>query len=93
MLNHYPDYITEAIQADIISETANGTYLGWFDRTHLDRSEGAAAIEAQPIWRIRFIEQTTTDGKSQVRTLYPYGNKSYEHVWNDRLSLNYQYAN
>ncbi len=45
MLNHYPDYITEAIQADIISETANGTYLGWFDRTHLDRSEGAAAID------------------------------------------------
>lgn len=91
MLNFFPDYITEAVKPDIIIETSAGTYMGWINRSQLDRT---IAAEGQPVWRIRFVEQTTdSEDKSQVRILYPNGDKEYNYVWNERESLTYQYAN
>lgn len=94
MLNHYPEYITEAVPTDVVVETALGTYVGWFDRSRLDRSAKAAEIEKQPIWKIKFIETTqNASGDNTMRTLYPEGSKEYEHRWNDRETLQYKYAN
>lgn len=95
MLNSFfPDYMVEAISADVVCETFQGTYIGWFDRSKANRKDTAPAIEAQPVWKIKFIETTKdSEGNSLVRTLYPNGVKEYQHVWDERTSLTYKYAN
>lgn len=93
MINHYPDYITEAVPADIVIETIRGTYVGRFDRKQLNRKAVALPIEEQPIWQIRFIETTTDKEKNTItRTFYPSGSKDYAFSWSDREKLSYEYA-
>lgn len=88
-MNYFPDLIREAVNADIIVESDAGTYLGWFDRgKRFDRTQ---APEGQPIWRIRFVEQSIENGSSVSRIKYPNGRDEYEFVWNERESLTYNY--
>lgn len=44
MLNSFfPDYMVEAISADVVCETSQGTYIGWFDRSKANRKDTAPA--------------------------------------------------
>lgn len=59
MMNHkIPDLYSEAILADIIETCAEGTYVGKYDRAKYDPS---IDVHAQPIWRIRFFENTVNE--------------------------------
>ena len=86
---HYPDLYTEAVKPDIIAETEEATYIGWFARgSEFDRT---LPPEEQPICRIRRITQTVEGGSTIIRTQYPDGKDDPVFVWNDRESLTYKY--
>ncbi|MBQ6977743.1 MAG: hypothetical protein IJQ18_03840 [Paludibacteraceae bacterium] len=85
----YPDLYTEAVKPDIIAETEEASYMGWFSRgSEFNRS---LPPEEQPICRIRRVTETVEDGSTVTRTQYPDGKDEYIFVWNDRESLTYKY--
>lgn len=86
---HYPDLYTEAIKPDIIEETEEATYIGWFSRgSEFNR---ALPAEKQAICRIRRVMQTEENGSTVIRTQYPDGKDDHIFVWNDRQSYTYSY--
>lgn len=86
---YFPEIFTEAVKPDAIAETEAGTYIGWFARdNHYNRSQDP---EGQAIWRIRFIGTSVENGATVTRFKYPNGRDEYEHVWNNRESLTYEY--
>ena len=85
-MTHYSDLYTEAITADIIHTTSEGTYLGKYDR---QKCNPDSEPEQQPIWTIRLM---ATPDQNTVKTLYPNGSKQYAFVWNNKENYNYKYA-
>ena len=89
-MNFYSPETEKAIPADIIHEVPEGgVYLGWFERS---KARQDTPLEAQPIWRIRFLRQTTDSSGTITATTWPKGSKSYEFVWNDRTTYEYNYS-
>ena len=87
---YYPALYTEAETPDIIESGDGGTYIGWLSRgKQYNRS---LPPEMQPIWRIRFVEESEDgDGHGIKRLLYPDGSDDCSFVWEDRHSLTYSY--
>ena len=86
MRHFLPSLYTEAEPADIVMETANGTYIGKFDRSNYDNSKPA---EQQPIWSIKLV---ATPNGSTIHTLYPDGIKNPIFVWDQKESYQYKFA-
>ena len=90
MKNNYPEFMLNAISADIVAETSAGTYLGWYDRQKYDPA--GSDVTEQQIWKIKFFKNETANGEKITKTLYPNGNKHHSFAWNDHSTLTYQYA-
>ncbi len=87
---HYGAIYDKAVPADIILETEQGTYLGTFDRSKVDRRQ---PIEEQPIWSIRFLRVTPEAGDgTRTDNLYPEGSKEQCFVFAQYSSYTYNYA-
>ena len=87
-MTYFPELITEAQKPDIVAESNNATYCGWFDRKNCNHTQPA---EKQPIWKIRKITTEEKDGTTYTRIVYPNGNFSAEHIWEERETYEYKY--
>lgn len=89
-MNYYSPETDKATPPDIIHEQPEGgIFLGWFDRSKAVSREN---ITAQPIWRIRYLKETTDPAGTITETTYPDGNNRFDFVWERRLEYDYQLA-
>ncbi len=89
MTKFFPEYMIDAIPADLTAIDSNGnTYVGRFDR---ERRRDDTDIKTQPIWMIKKIEVSEFNSEKVYSTTYPNGVKAYNNVWNDHATLTYSF--
>lgn len=92
-MTFYPEYITECVPADLIIETTDGVYVGWYDRKNLQRGQDSPTPEEQPIWKIKFVEIKKDGDNTITRTLYPDGIADYCYAMANYNEYEYRYKN
>ncbi len=68
-----------------------GYYLGWYDRTALRSTQDPSNPEEMPCWRILHVNTLEQENIKITRNLYPQGDRSFTHIWNERHKYNYQF--
>ncbi len=89
-MRHIPDYMQDAIPADITFVDKDGNvYIGRFDRS----KSHVGNLEELPIWSIRKIAKIETSEGVSYCALYPDGCTLYNYIWEEKQLLNYKFRN
>lgn len=91
----YGIHVAATLNADLIIEKGNNTYVCMFNPRKVDRSANALPLEEQHVWQITcYRNSAIVDGQTAInktQTLYPYGINDYKYAITDIDSIDFTY--